>query len=129
MCFSATVSFGASGLIGATGVLTLREVRSKNELPLASVPLLFAIQQFVEGVIWISFGKAALLSVMAYAYSFFSHLLWPILLPAAMLLVEPDKARRKIMKVFVYLGILVFFFDLYAIVRAPPNSPDNRWEY
>lgn len=119
MCFSVTVSFGASAVIGTTGVLTLREAQSKAELPLASVPLLFAIQQLVEGVIWLSFGKAFLLSIMTYVYSFFSHVLWPVFIPWSIMLVEPEKKKRKILKALVYLGILVALFDLYYIVKYP----------
>ena len=54
MCFSATVSFSAAGLLGLTGIATLVQVRKSAELPLAATPLLFAAQQTVEGALWLS---------------------------------------------------------------------------
>ena len=119
MCFSATASFAASGAIGTVGVLTLKKVKTRAELPLASIPLLFAFQQLIEGVIWISFGKAILLSVMTYIYSFFSHVLWPVFIPWSIMLVEPGKKKRTLLKALVYLGILVALFDFYYIVKYP----------
>ena len=55
MCFSATASFVASGALSALGVATLRATQRKAEIPFATIPLLFGIQQFVEGVLWLSF--------------------------------------------------------------------------
>ena len=53
MCFSAPVSFAASAFVAGAGALALRETRTVSERPFASVPLLFAMQQFVEGVLWV----------------------------------------------------------------------------
>ena len=49
MCFSAAASFIASGTTGALGVATLWHTRAAREVPLASTPLLFGVQQFIEG--------------------------------------------------------------------------------
>jgi len=43
MCFSATASFVAGTSLSAI------------ELPFAMIPLLFGIQQLVEGIIWLTF--------------------------------------------------------------------------
>lgn len=56
MCFSATASFTASAVLGITGIATLRQVKFKSLIFLACLPLLFAIQQFNEGLIWLYFG-------------------------------------------------------------------------
>ena len=65
MCFSAGASFTASAVLAATGVTTLREVRSKRELPLALLPTIFSIQQFIEGLLWLNFrqGRTPLCSI------------------------------------------------------------------
>ena len=78
MCFSATASFGSGTLLLAIGTVTLRMARCPAERPYAAIPLLFAIQQLVEGVVWLSFGGPAWLNFVAtQVYSFFSHVLWP----------------------------------------------------
>ncbi len=80
MCFSATASFSAGAVLLGLGTLTLKSTRHRNELPFAAIPLLFAIQQLSEGVIWLTFSHEAPLlnTVMTYVYSFFSHALWPV---------------------------------------------------
>ena len=55
VCFSAIASFSAGALLLCAGVLTLKFARRPSELPDAAVPLLFAIQQLSEGVIWLTF--------------------------------------------------------------------------
>lgn len=75
MCFSATASFSAGVILLGAGVLAVRAARSPRELPLAAIPLLFSIQQLIEGVVWLTFRYEAPLlnAVMTHVYSFFSH--------------------------------------------------------
>ena len=51
MCFSATVNFGGSAVLGAAGVATLTKVKHRRELLFAAMPMLFAIHQFIEGFV------------------------------------------------------------------------------
>lgn len=85
MCFSATASLIAGGTLSTVGVLTISQAKTKKELPFASIPLLFGIQQLIEGAVWLSFSNSALNSISTYAYSMFSHVLWPIFVPASIL--------------------------------------------
>lgn len=118
MCFSATVSFSAGVVLVGLGTLTLRAVRHPRELLLGSIPLLFGIQQLIEGVIWLTFRYEApqLNSVMTHIYSFFSHVLWPIYVPASVLLIEPLGWRRKALSVFVAGGVAVGAYLMYTLV-------------
>lgn len=124
MCFSATASFAAGTALTAVGVLTLRKHQGLRELPLAVVPLLFGIQQLTEGVLWLSLnnGLPSLQSWTTYIYSMFSHVLWPIFVPFAILLVEPARRRRQAIGVFLALGLGVGLYLLYFIVRFPVTS-------
>lgn len=124
MCFSATASFAAGGLLLGLGSLTLRWARTPRERPFAAIPLLFAIQQFIEGVIWLTFSRDAPLlnAVMTHAYSFFSHVLWPVYVPLAVLLIEPPGRRRQALWAFVVAGLLVGSYLLYVLVTYPVVS-------
>ena len=75
MCFSATASFSAGAVLLGLGALTLKSARRPRELLYAAIPLLFAIQQLSEGVIWLTFRYETpqLNVVMTHVYSFFSH--------------------------------------------------------
>ena len=106
MCFSATASFSAGAVLLVIGSLTLRSASRPRELAFAAIPLLFAIQQLIEGVIWLTFRVDAPLlnSVMTHLYSFFSHVLWPVYVPVAVVLMEPAGWRRRALTAFVAKG-------------------------
>lgn len=121
MCFSATASFTAGISLLIIGAATIRRVKRREELLYASIPLLFAIQQLIEGALWLTFpAKAPLLNtVLTHAYSFFSHVLWPIYIPAAVLLLETTAWRRKILAVITVAGTIIGLYLLYFLVRLP----------
>ena len=121
MCFSATASFSAGALLVGIGTLTLRSAlatRQRRALPFAAIPLLFAIQQLIEGVIWLTFRVEAPLlnSVMTHVYSFFSHVLWPAYVPLAVWLLEPPGRRRQALLVFAAGGLAVAVYLLYILL-------------
>lgn len=124
MCFSATASFSAGTILLGLGALTLKSARSPRELPFAAIPLLFAIQQLSEGVIWLTFRYEApqLNIVMTHVYSFFSHVLWPVYIPVAVLLIELPGWRRQALLVFVATGVLVGAYLLYVLAAFPVFS-------
>jgi hypothetical protein len=121
MCFSATASFSAGALLLGIGGLTLKSARRPRELPFAAIPLLFAVQQLIEGVIWLTFRYEAPLlnAVMTYVYSFFSHVLWPVYVPVAVLLIEPSGWRRRALLAFVAAGVAVGAYLLYFLIAFP----------
>ncbi len=124
MCFSATASFSAGAILLGLGVLTLKSARLRRELPFAAIPLLFAIQQLSEGVIWLTFryGAPQLNAAMTYVYSFFSHVLWPVYVPVTVLLMEPRGWRRRALLAFVAAGVAVGAYLLYILVAYPIDS-------
>lgn len=121
MCFSATASFSAGIVLLGIGTLTLKAVKQPRALAFAAIPMLFAIQQFSEGVIWLTFGYDApqLNVAMTYLYSFFSHVLWPAYVPIAVVLIEPPGGRRRTLLVFAAAGVGVALYLLYFLVVFP----------
>lgn len=124
MCFSATASFTAGTALIAVGGATLRRSRGKAELPLALVPLLFGVQQLSEGLLWLSFSNdlPLLKSWATYIFSMFSHVLWPIFVPFAILLVETGRRRKNAIGVFLALCLNVGIYLLYFIIRFPVTA-------
>jgi len=121
MCFSATASFVAGGSLTAIGAATIARAEGRSELPFAAIPLLFGIQQIVEGVIWLTFRNddAALRHAMTYVYSGFSHVLWPIYVPFAIRFLEFTPWRRRVLLTFQAVGIMVGVYLLYSLVDRP----------
>jgi hypothetical protein len=136
VCFSASASFIAAATTGTLGAATLRNTRTPAEIPLAATPLLFGIQQFIEGVVWLSFQRpdaTAWNPVATYAYSLFSHVLWPTFVPMAVFLIETDPSRRRLLLRLVELGAVVSLYLAFFIVHDPVTSEvvrhSIRYEY
>ena len=121
MCFSATASFTAGSALLLVGAVTARGAERQAELPFALVPLLFGIQQLIEGFLWLALpaGPSLLNNVLTHAYSFFSHVLWPVYIPVAVLLLEPVPWRRRVLTGVALAGAAVGVYLLYALVRLP----------
>lgn len=68
MCFSAAASFIAGVSLTTIGVVTLKKARNRAEIPFASIPLLFGIQQLIEGTLWLAFRFDILLLKVVMTY-------------------------------------------------------------
>ena len=124
MCFSATASFSSGALLLGIGALTLRSARATRQpraLLFAAIPIVFAIQQLIEGVIWLTFTADVprLNAVMTHAYSFFSHVLRSVVVPVAVVLMEPKRWRRRALTSFVAAGTAVGGYLLVVLVAYP----------
>jgi hypothetical protein len=115
MCFSATASFAAGGALSATGLITLKKVKRK-ERALASIPLLLGVQQLVDGLVWVSADASAVHVLAAYTYSVFAFAFWPLFAPLALLLIETDIHRKRVLEALFIIGIGVSAFFLYYIM-------------
>lgn len=127
--FSATASFSAGAVLLGLGTLTLRAPRTRVELLFAAIPMLFAIQQISEGIIWLTFRYESLQIniAMTYVFSFFSHVLWPIYVPMTVLLMESSVWRRRVLLVLVAAGVAVGAYLLYFLLVFPVVSrPSNQ---
>lgn len=124
MCFSATASFVAGASLSAIGVATLQRVGRAKEVPFALIPLLFGIQQLIEGALWLSFRfDAPLLNAAStYAFSVFSHTLWPIFVPFSVGLLEPVAWRRHAIFVFQLIGFGIGLYLLYFLIKYPVTA-------
>lgn len=121
MCFSTTASFAAGIALSTIGVATIQQTKKKRELPLALIPLLFGIQQIIEGFVWLSFsfGMPVLNQFATCGYTTFSHILWPIFVPFAVALIETDLVRKRILHAFQVMGVGVGGYLLYAATQNP----------
>lgn len=121
MCFSASASFIAGTSLSAFGVATIKRAETRAELPFAMIPLLFGVQQLIEGVLWLTFRFEAplLKQTMTYLYSGFSHVLWPIYVPFAIGILEAVGWRKKAIFAFEAAGATAGLYLLYFLVARP----------
>ena len=120
MCFSATANFVASGVIGAVGLATLRHVEQPRAVLFAAVPLLFALHQFTEGFVWLGVDqdiRPEALGHMTFLFILYAQGLLPLLMPLAVLLMEPPGTRLKIVAALSCAGFMEAIYILYALVE------------
>ena len=119
-----SASFVAGVSLIAIGAITVKKVDRKAEFPFAAIPLLFGVQQIIEGIIWLTFrfDTPMLNTLMTNAYSLFSHVLWPIYVPFAVLVLEPIPWRKKALHAFLAIGTAAGLYLLINMVRFPITS-------
>lgn len=121
MCFSAQASFITGvGLLGL-GAVTVRRTRTRGELLYAAIPLLFAFQQFLEGMLWLAFANPApaLSTWLTDLYLLFANVLWPIYVPLAVLALETIPWRRRVITGVAVVGAAVSAYLLTILILQP----------
>ena len=128
MCFSAEASFIAAGVTAIAGGVAVLRSPSANLIPLAAVPLVFALQQSIEGLIWIGLSDGApdgALNQLSRVFLIVGEALWPFLIPIAVLAAEPKPERRRALLGAVLLGAVLFTAFTFLILAAD-YSPEVR---
>lgn len=117
MCFSAGASFSAAAFLSIIGLLSLRKA-PKNYHLFAAVPLLFAMQQASEGVLWrlsLTESSDALRQGMIYTFLFFAFVVWPSWIPTSFYWFETNSKRSLTLAVLSCFGLIVSGFLLVSL--------------
>ena len=119
MCFSASASFGAGILLGVIGVVTLKKAKNFPQRLLAAIPLIFSIQQFSEGVLWLALMNshfAAWQQISTHIFLVFAYMVWPVWIPLTIMLLERNKKRRKLLQVLFITGVFISIYIAYCML-------------
>jgi hypothetical protein len=125
MCFSAEASFISGIVLTSAGVLTLKKTTSRSQLAFASIPLIFGIQQLTEGFLWIALLHSQyswLQQPATYIFLVFAQVVWPSWVPFSILLLEKDKARKKILYLMLGIGLVVSVCLLFRLLTETTRS-------
>jgi hypothetical protein len=129
MCFSAGASFASGIVISAIGIATLGKVSKPAQKLFAVIPLLFGLQQFTEGVLWITLrssgGYEGLQNAATYIFLITALIIWPVLLPLSMWFMEKVKTRKKILAVLIVAGSISSLFYGFCLIfyNVTPQIP------
>jgi hypothetical protein len=110
MCFSATASYGAGVVLTIIGITSLKKSTKPSERLFASIPLLFAVQQFAEGILWVTLSNSyydQLEKVCVAVFIIIAQIVWPIWIPLSIHQIESHKRARQILTFFIGVGIIV----------------------
>ncbi len=135
MCFSPEVSFTAAIVLAASGAVAIKKTTSRKQIFFASIPFIFATQQFAEGFLWLSythesFEKFRQLSTLVFLV--FAQVIWPSWVPFSILMVEKNPKRKLMLKVCLLIGIVLSTYVSYCLfvfpVTAYPESHHLKYE-
>jgi hypothetical protein len=119
MCFSAGASFAGGIVISAIGVATLGKASKPAQKLFAGIPLLFGFQQFAEGVLWVTLradGHERLQNTATYIFLITALVLWPVMIPLSMWLMEEVKRRKKILAGLMVTGGILSLFYAFCLI-------------
>jgi hypothetical protein len=122
MCFSATGSFAISGVLSAVGAASIARNSSKVHPMFAAIPLVFAIQQAAEGIVWLTMdgGYPTLHRLMVGIFLGSALIVWPTWLSFALRLVERNTVRRRALGALFWMGSAVAIYAAVFLVRFRP---------
>ncbi len=116
MCFSAEASFTASAVLGCMGVATLKAARRTSLSWLAALPILFGLQQFCEGILWLYLPDPPEMSpvslIAMYIFMGFAYLFWPVWIPFSLLMAEKIVWRKIVLLLCLIAGITLTSYFL-----------------
>lgn len=110
MCFSPEASFTGGVIISAIGIAVVTKVHNPSQLLFACIPLFFGLQQFTEGILWLTIPNslyAGTEKIAMYVFLIMADFLWPALIPLSVLLMERNARKRKTLWFLVATGISV----------------------
>lgn len=122
MCFSAEASFIVSGALLVIGVATVRKTIYQKDLPIALIPFIFATQQLVEGLLWVSLSNNDTSQIpfwLSNIFGVFIGIIWPLFAPFAVYCAETDSKRRKIMASIGMAGLGLAIYTSIGLADEP----------
>jgi hypothetical protein len=135
MCFSSEVSFTASALLTAGGIIAVKKVSSKEQLLFACIPFIFAVQQLAEGFLWLSYTHAQFEEyrrVSTVLFLVVAQVIWPSWVPLSVLALEKNSSRRMLLKLFTFTGLTFSVYVAYCLFIYPftayPESHHLKYE-
>ena len=118
MCFSATASFAASVTLIPAGAYALTKAKPKDRL-IAMVPILFGIQQGIEGWQWLAVQSGHPNMLLGYGFLFFAFLFWPWFIPVAIGRAERATKRAPAMRILITVGLMTSLGLLFILFNTP----------
>lgn len=125
MCFSTEASFTIATVTLITGIASIKKVFKKEQLVFASIPLIFSIQQFIEGFLWLAFTNDSFSgwkNTLSHLFIMVAQVIWPVWVPLAFLLLAKDGKRKKLLMILTIIGGSLSLFLLYCLLTYPVKS-------
>lgn len=131
MCFSAEADLVAGVVATGVGIDVCRHIAGRRDLwLLASIPLVLGAHQLIEVFVWWGLQghiDADIGRVAMWVYLIVAFVVLPVLVPLAVLTLEPTPARRNRMIPFVAVGTVVSVLLAWGLARGPVDATIKPW--
>jgi len=120
MCFSAGASFAGSVVISTIGIATIIKVHKPSQIVFACIPLFFGFQQFIEGCLWYILQHpeyAHYENIFTTTFMIMAQVFWPMMIPLAVLHMEKNKKKKRVLWVLLSLGLTVSIYYTYCLLN------------
>lgn len=125
MCFSANASFASGAILTIAGIVCLKKAKGSSQKTFAAIPFIFAIQQFSEGLVWLSLSNnsyAGLGELPMNIYLVFANSVWPFYVPLSILLIEKNVRIRNFMYILLGTGLVLTAYYAYCLATYPVSA-------
>jgi len=121
MCFSAEASFMVGGTLLFVGAATIQKTRYKKDIMVAFIPLIFAVQQITEGLLWVSLTNNMFHAQfwLSNTFGIFVGVIWPVYAPFAVYSAETNATRKKIIATLGVVGLGLAAYTLIGLASQP----------
>lgn len=93
---------------------------------LAALPLLFGVQQAIEGVQWLVERPSVACGVAGYGFLFFAFLVWPAYVPFATAAIETNPKRKAFLKFVAFSGVIGSLYLLVPYLTEPLTVVEHQ---
>jgi len=125
MCFSASASFVVATTLASVGALSLVKARTKSLTMAAFTPILLAIQQACEGLVWLRINSGDFTStwfkIGVYGFQFFAGVVWPLWIPLTLYFIEHRTKNKKFLGLCTIIGSVICIIILAALWQSPAS--------
>jgi hypothetical protein len=125
MCFSATASLVSSSVLLTTGGLVYKNSKSRENRTLTVVPLIFGVQQLIEGFLWVCLQNpdySAFSKYFTFLFLTIAWVVWPMIIPVIFSGYTKVFLLRLFSNLLLAIGIMVAIFNAYSLVADFPYA-------
>ena len=94
-------------------------------MPYIRKPLIIAVQQAIEGCLWLTLPvdpEGPVSSLLTLLFLLYAKVFWPAFAPITALLVEPEPRRRQLMAICAAAGAAIAALFLWSIYAHPHGA-------
>jgi hypothetical protein len=130
MCFSPEASFIGGAVISTIGIATIRKVHKPSQIIFACIPFFFGIQQITEGFLWLTLPLPDYIIIQklsAYIFLLMALVIWPIMIPLSVLVMETTKKKIMILRILLVAGIALSLYYTFCLISFSINPQIMRF--